>query len=313
MLPQDEDTRWTIELPEVRPAMVKLPAPVREITVGEGDTVAHADMIPAPDSDLCEYFPVLKRRKAAPLGGADAVDDEDEDVVAAGELTIVDSEGLPVRPDTGGIDEHDLDNDDHTTPIDGLPCCDPGSTDDHLPPAANPPDRERSLRRKRSSRRKGGKRHTPRVHHSTHDDAGMVDVMDDDLAVDVAPWGLDSESSQLLEEQEAQHMRDYAVVSDGRMTFSRICKKVNAHFHELPFELHHVYRLWLLTKPRRGDEPTLYVEDLPKALCESRTPLRAGLTFPYPSGPHWARLKSDTLYRREQGERVFTEDREEEQ
>lgn len=83
MLPQDEDVKWTIELPAVRANAVKAPPPVREITAQLDDTVAHADMIPAasntPDREIFEYFPRIRQRQAIPLGGATMVEADDEE------------------------------------------------------------------------------------------------------------------------------------------------------------------------------------------------------------------------------------------
>ena len=64
-------------------------------------------------------------------------------------------------------------------------------------------------------------------------------------------------------------------------------------YNNLPHERHNIYRLWLLTKPIRYEESQLYVENLPKDRCDSRSPLDAGITLPYPSGPHWNRLCAD--------------------
>ena len=83
--------------------------------------------------------------------------------------------------------------------------------------------------------------------------------------------------------------------------------------HSLPHERHNTYRLWLLTKPVRGDEPSLYVENLPKARCQSRTPIDAGLTLPYPSGPHWNRLCSDKSYSKSNQLKIDPDELDEEQ
>ena len=84
-------TPWTIELPAVRTPTVEVPAPVQEITRRMDDSVTHAELV--PDKELFEYMPRLKRRKAIPLGGADVVDEEEEEVEPEPMLAIEDGEG----------------------------------------------------------------------------------------------------------------------------------------------------------------------------------------------------------------------------
>ena len=69
----------------------------------------------------------------------------------------------------------------------------------------------------------------------------------------------------------------------------------------------------MLTKPERGGEQTLHVEDLPKSLCDGRGPLKEGLSLPYPSGPHWQRLLASHEYRKMHGDRLHADDIIEEQ
>ena len=57
----DEDEQWTIELPEQRPCVLKLPPPVKEILDVSGDQLAllHPNVT---SKDLCEFYPRLTRR-----------------------------------------------------------------------------------------------------------------------------------------------------------------------------------------------------------------------------------------------------------
>lgn len=326
MLPQDEDVKWTIELPAVRANAVKAPPPVREITAQLDDTVAHADMIPAasntPDREIFEYFPRIRQRQAVPLGGATMVeaDDEEKDEEEEAEdepdpkLVIEDGEGNPVEISVDALPlDVERDDDDDAIPIDGFPVCDPDRPDAPLPPDAKPRRSRKSRKKPRTRRRKGSKQQGTSRSRPRADERKRLRDMMEECEVDLSVETIDPDHSQLMEEQEAQLMRGYAVVTDGHMNFARVCKQVHSHFHSLPFELHQTYRLWLLTKPERGDEARYFAEDLPRELCESKTPLPADLTLPYPSGPHWNRLCDDAKYRKLQVSRIQLEDCEEEQ
>lgn len=73
-----------------------------------------------------------------------------------------------------------------------------------------------------------------------------------------------------------------------------------------------MFRLWLLTKKRAG-EPIISIEDLPKKVCGSRAYLKKGLYIPYPSGPHWERIRSEPNYRRKAIETLTVDEEEEEE
>ena len=116
-----------------------------------------------------------------------------------------------------------------------------------------------------------------------------------DLTVEA--YGLSIDEDHELEELEAKLMRKHAIVTNGHQTWSRVCKHMNSLFKQLPHEHHNLYRIWLLTKPKRGGETELYVEDIPKSLCNSHAPLKEGISLPYPSGPHWQRLVHNHEYK----------------
>ena len=65
-------------------------------------------------------------------------------------------------------------------------------------------------------------------------------------------------------------------------------------------------------KPLRSGEGQLTVDDLPLEQCKGRGKLPAGLKMPYPSGPHWGKLKNDALYRKKAIKRLASDDQEEE-
>ena len=109
-----------------------------------------------------------------------------------------------------------------------------------------------------------------------------------------------------LEEADARDVKDHTIITDGKHSFSRACRDLHKIHHNLPFEQHNLYRLWLLTKPIRSGEMQLYVEDLPKDVCLQRIPLNQGLILPYPSGPHWHRLLSVMVETRLPARRVLT-------
>ena len=55
------------------------------------------------------------------------------------------------------------------------------------------------------------------------------------------------------------------------------------------------------------------MEDLPAAICNSRSPLSKGLILPYPVGPHWRRLTADPAYSKRYADRVAPDELQEEQ
>jgi len=108
-------------------------------------------------------------------------------------------------------------------------------------------------------------------------------------------------------------MRSRDIVTDGHTSWTKICKLVHKHQKQLPFELHSLYRLWLLTRPVQPDEDVLTPHDLPKRLCEGRGPVKQGLTLPYPSGPHWNNLVSNKAAQKSYAHGLHEDDIEEDQ
>ena len=76
-------------------------------------------------------------------------------------------------------------------------------------------------------------------------------------------------------------MRSRDFITDGHnvMSWMKICKLVHKHQKQLPFELHKLYRLWLLTRPVQPGDDVLTSCDLPKRLCEGKGPVKQGLTL----------------------------------
>ena len=124
--------------------------------------------------------------------------------------------------------------------------------------------------------------------------------------------GWDKETEIVLEDLEARQHLKYGVTTDGDQSWGKICKQLHTHIKGIPPERQNLYRLWLLTKPVRDGEERIYVEDLPKKVCNSRQPLTAGLFLPHPSGPHWTRLLQDKSYRERVGEPIAQEEIDEE-
>ena len=131
-----------------------------------------------------------------------------------------------------------------------------------------------------------GKHRNPRHSRPKHREPDPE--VDDLLEVEVDDFTLEEDLD--LEELEARAVEHLAEVTDGRKSWSRICRNINAHRGKLPIDMREAYRIWLLTRPTRPHEIALHVEDLPKSLCESRSYLPKGMLLPYPSGPHWRRM-----------------------
>ena len=332
MLPQDEGTQWTIELPAVRDVTTEVTSPVRRILSQANGESATADEEPAGiQRQYFEYFPRPSRRKANPLGGADMIDDEDEgnteeleQEAEAPRLTINDGTGSEVViPTTTTVqsDDSESDGDDPPT-IDNS-----GGFNSHhdgeAPAPAEPtrPAQKRGRPRSKRSSKSPKRRHRKRIKasatgldFSAAEQEKLKALMDEELVVELdSEVGLPPDQADLLEKHEAALMRKHSVVTDGRVSFERVCKIHHSLHHELPQEHHQTYRLWLLTKPKVRDEQPLYVEDLPKKLCESRASIEADLTLPYPSGPHWNRLVSNAHFHEQQHRRIHPDDIEEEQ
>jgi len=122
-----------------------------------------------------------------------------------------------------------------------------------------------------------------------------------------------TKKENIRENEEAIRLRDKGVTTCGHHGWTYFMKKLHNKFGQLPADKRPLYRLWLLTKPPREGEEPLYVEDLPKKVCEGGTHLRADLFLPYPSGPHWERLLADSQYKSIHGEKLQTEEELDEQ
>ena len=58
----------------------------------------------------------------------------------------------------------------------------------------------------------------------------------------------DSNAEAELERLERNSMKSHDIITDGHMSWTRICKVVHKHQKQLPHELHNLYRLWLLSQ-----------------------------------------------------------------
>ena len=308
MLPQDEGEGWTtfingdgkqFELPDQRQHTLKeLPPPVREISQHLDDgRIIKAEV--TADRDGLEFFPTIKKRREPPSTegddpmsidcGHNHSDDESHDL------------GTPLQHEHGiaPISDDDLDTD-NNAPLEGY------EVDDTIPLPLEPePSMERDpelrsrkpplTRGKPKGKRRGQKRSSPDSRPSgtkLHSQGSEWLSLDDDLTV--YPYlGMSDKDLATLEEADARDVKDHTIITDGKHSFSRACRDLHKIHHNLPFEQHNLYRLWLLTKPIRSGEMQLYVEDLPKDVCLQRIPLKQGLILPYPSGPHWHRLLSE--------------------
>lgn len=116
----------------------------------------------------------------------------------------------------------------------------------------------------------------------------------------------------LREEEEAIRLQSMGVTTDGYLGWDRVCRKINNRYGMLPKDKWSLYRIWLLTKPERSGEASIYVEDLPKKVCEQNKPIKQGLFLPYPSGPHWENILTHSQYRNTYQNKVQGEELEEE-
>ena len=323
MLPQDEGEAWTIELPEQRPCALELPPPVREILDTQGDQLAllHPTLT---NKDLCEFYPRLTRRdhrrlKAKLDDDSEQESDSDAEPVGADikSLEVIDSQGRQLEledaeplPGEAPLDnlhvdgcDNSLDDSDDEPPTE-LPDPDPD------PDPKEDPAPTKGKHKVKAKAKAKGKRGRPRGKRLlTGEDARIMDDLPD---LTIPAYGIDSEAEDAIEEYEAEVNAKYALTTDGKLTWARICKHMHAIHNLVPHERHNTYRLWLLTKPIRGDESQVYVEDLPLKVCNSRTPISAGLVLPYPSGPHWNRLCGDAAFRKSNQGKISPDELEEE-
>ena len=108
-------------------------------------------------------------------------------------------------------------------------------------------------------------------------------------------------------------MKSRDIITDGHISWTKICKLVHKHQKQLSYELHNLYRLWLLTRPVQPGEDVLTSRDLPKRLCEGRGPVKQGLDLLYPSSPHWNNLLSNKAAQKSSAHGLHEDDVEEEQ
>ena len=202
-------------------------------------------------------------------------------------IRVVDSDGNPIvlGEASDAVDEVDTDEEDFLD-IDVGGVADALDRDER--DALRPKDTQgRKATPRRSSRKRD--RQSDTVKDANEELEGM---MDDELEIDA--YGLNEQKDRKLEE-----VIKYRITTDGYQSYQRVCKIMNAHHKELQPELHSLFRIWLLTKPNRSKEKQLTVDQLSLETCNTRTALPKGIIIPYPSGPHWQRLKNDIAYKKE--------------
>jgi len=328
MLAQDEGVKWTIELPAVRAKTVDTPPPIRELLDRlESGEVSRAEAV-SDGKDLCEFYPRIKKhaiRVSDPNPSLensqnDDQNDSDDDLkTVMGKIDLRNSDGSQIKPDQSSHPD-DSDDDDPLF-VDRLTATDPPHQSD-LPnsnealtdPDPSSAELENSAASRPLSRSRRQSSKTTRTGKRV--DKERKQSLQPDLSSCQEPtveaYGFNKEEEHELEQLEARLMRKHAIVTDGHVSWSQACKQMHSIYKQLPHEHHHIYRLWLLTKPQRGDESVLHVEDLPRSLCDGRGPLKEGLKLPYPSGPHWQHLLVNETYRKKHGDRLSTDDLEEE-
>ena len=339
LLPQDEpdNGRYVLILPEVRPCRMDRPPPVREIiTQLEGETSNH--YIPtksnSDDVDRYEYMPVASRHKKGeairlPSGDllptVEEVDDEANDEQDSPSnpkcdgVKVLSSDGKEVPIHNPKIlmdgdtqwepplhiegfdveshsDEHEPDSSDNETLTEPKT----NKRQKRCEKSPGQRSREKVARQKESARKRAVKEKNDQL-------ASMFEM---DLEIDAESY--DPEGEQKLEELSAKSNQYISIITDGMTSWNSVCKQVNKKNKALGQKIQNTYRLWLLTKPHEcRSEPPLTSEDLPKAVLQMRTPLKAGLTLPYPDGPHWRKLLDDKEYMKKHIETLTPADEEE--
>ena len=127
-----------------------------------------------------------------------------------------------------------------------------------LPNEPIPEPQPESLRFRDPSHKRDRNLKRGRTHKQpSHQPDPQVEEFDDNLHSVEAYSGLDDKALQSLEEIEAKEVKRYAITTDGKLSFTRVCKKIHSVYKSLPHELHQTYRLWLLTKPLRKARTTM--------------------------------------------------------
>ena len=134
-----------------------------------------------------------------------------------------------------------------------------------------------------------------------------------DCWVDIEPLQYTGvESDDAVEERlSAERNRRLRIKTNGDQSFIDVAKVHKSVYDQLPEKQWSQYRIWLLTKPPRLNEPEILVEDLPKSCLQGSDKLASGLILPYPSGPHWYRILNDETFWKQKKHTISEEDQEE--
>ena len=304
--PEDDGVKWDIELPAVRLNTVETPPPVRELLqVAEDDdgkiNTKHFEAHP-DDDDGYEFRPRLRRRELS--GPDDKLAQNEQALPIESGHTDEDSDEDP-GGQTPGITAKWMGGDDME--IDKSPQAQPAEVDsaDFLYVEGADVTLTNRLKWERDEMRPSDQRNRrPAPRRSKRLATGDDTVESSDLEeqmedFEIPAYGLSPEDDAELETIASREDRQLAITTDGKEhSWKSICKIMHSHSKELPHEQHEAFRLWLLTK-ERGDEPVIRAEDLSRSICEGRAKLRKGLYIPYPSGPHWEKIRSDPHYRKQ--------------
>ena len=296
MMPQ-KDKKIMINLPEERTVEPDVPPPIKEmvkVTTDKPTTRFKTDHKPGQTkhsyTPVVEQFDPIKELDDKESNDSDAEsDDEDKgrklNVTVTGVNIEIDPDKLP-RPDRRGLTNH----------IDGLKAENIGSESEASvePYEAEPTPKQTRAQTEKDDQLKAKREKRQKVKDL---EAEMNSILDNDVFLEADD--VSSADLQTMEDLESKRMRKYRIKTDGRMRFVAICKAMNSGCRErghpdvLPAKYQNVYRLWLLTKPKRHDETMIAAVDLPKSVIHGRDPLKADLICPYPSGPHWDYLLSN--------------------
>jgi site-specific DNA-cytosine methylase len=345
MMPKDDQEDWTIELPDPRPAQVEAPPPVRELINAseedgeEGPQVAgvHYD----DEQETFQPFPLIRKSKhddptRLPIGGdaannlpkpkpdsvvvnveAEAKDGDRITVTAPGtgsDILLKTTEPLPTDKTYHQGSHHDLglnvgsDSDEDLGPVLMSTLKDPKPNKNKARAKNKEPSKPGVKPHKKQKKRERDQA-TPKPTSSNRPDPSL-DL--NETVIEIESYGLEPEEDAQLEELTARADRKFSISTNGENSFQWYCKQHDKRDKALPFERHNTYRLWLLTKPERAGEPRVYVEDLPRERTQGRTPLKAGITLPYPGGPHWDRMIEDKAYCKVQQQRISADEEDEE-
>ena len=84
-----------------------------------------------------------------------------------------------------------------------------------------------------------GKRGRPKGSKRKLSGQPIDDDIDESLVIDA--YGIDSDIDNEIEEYEAKTNAKHAIVTDGKLTWARVCKHMHKVHNNLPHERHNIY------------------------------------------------------------------------